>query len=141
MDFPTVYVRHQGPSRQVIPFWLAEEAYRGYSARYGTDQSLERLLSRGGFGDGELDMFVPDWRARIDGDVEVAQTKRYLVFAGQCYEACGGMHDLHDSFDHPDEAFIEFKRLIEGETSRGLIDWAHIFDTQSRKVLRAFPEE
>ena len=37
-----------------VPWWLAEEAYKVYSAKYGTGQSLERLAERGGFGREEL---------------------------------------------------------------------------------------
>lgn len=33
-----------------VPWAAAEQAYRAYSARYGTEQSLERLAERGGFG-------------------------------------------------------------------------------------------
>lgn len=36
----------RGPS---IPWTLAEAIYAGYSALYGTDQSLQRLAERGGF--------------------------------------------------------------------------------------------
>lgn len=45
-------VRYAKPS--TIPWWLAEEAYRYYSKRFGTSQSLERLAERGGFGRKEL---------------------------------------------------------------------------------------
>jgi len=38
----------------MIPRWLAEEAYKEYSRRYGTAQSLDRLGERGGFGRWEL---------------------------------------------------------------------------------------
>jgi len=38
----------------VIPWWIAEEAYKTYSHRNGTGQSLERLAERGGFGREEL---------------------------------------------------------------------------------------
>lgn len=41
-----------GPS--TIPWWLAEIAYKYYSERFGTTQSLERLAERGGFGREEL---------------------------------------------------------------------------------------
>lgn len=41
-----------------VPWWLAEEAYRYYSACYGTQQSLERLAERGGFGRKELLMLL-----------------------------------------------------------------------------------
>jgi len=33
-------------------------AYSGYAARYGTAQSAERLAQRGGFGYGELKLFL-----------------------------------------------------------------------------------
>jgi len=37
-----------------IPWWLAEEAYKWYASCFGTDQSLQRLAERGGFGRAEL---------------------------------------------------------------------------------------
>lgn len=37
-----------------IPWWLAEVAYEFYASRYGTQQSIERLAERGGFGRDEL---------------------------------------------------------------------------------------
>lgn len=37
-----------------IPWEHAEEAYEEYKARYGADQSLERLAERGGFGAEEI---------------------------------------------------------------------------------------
>ncbi len=49
-------VTRYGPS--TIPWWLAEEAYKYYSERFGTDQSLERLAERGGFGREELLMLL-----------------------------------------------------------------------------------
>lgn len=45
---------HCNEKASTIPWWLAEEAYAYYSAQYGTDQSLERLGERGGFGREEL---------------------------------------------------------------------------------------
>lgn len=54
------------PGPNQVPWWIAEKAYEGYSARYGTSQSLERLDQRGGFGTTELDMFFPGWREAID---------------------------------------------------------------------------
>lgn len=44
----------------MIPWEVAEVVYRGYSHRYGTDQSLERLAERGGFGWGEIAMHYPE---------------------------------------------------------------------------------
>ena len=49
-------VMHYGPS--IIPWWLAEEAYKYYSERFGKDQSLQRLAERGGFGREELLMLL-----------------------------------------------------------------------------------
>lgn len=41
-------------SPSTIPWWLAEIAYEQYSALHGTQQSLEHLAARGGFGRYEL---------------------------------------------------------------------------------------
>jgi len=45
------------PQESTIPWWLAEEAYEFYHANW-SDQSLERLAERGGFGRKELLMFL-----------------------------------------------------------------------------------
>ena len=45
-------VMNQPP--QAIPLWIAQMAYKEYSKRFGTRQSLERLGGRGGFGQTEL---------------------------------------------------------------------------------------
>ncbi len=45
-------VMNQPP--QAIPLWIAQMAYKEYSRRFGTRQSLERLGDRGGFGQMEL---------------------------------------------------------------------------------------
>lgn len=44
-------VRYTGCS---VPWWLAEEAYKVYSGKFGTIQSLETLAERGGFSREEL---------------------------------------------------------------------------------------
>lgn len=41
-----------------VPYWLAEIAYKQYSALYGGSQSLERLCERGGFCPVELAEFL-----------------------------------------------------------------------------------
>lgn len=41
-----------------IPWWLADVAYKAYTERYGSGQSLERLAERGGFGRDELLMLL-----------------------------------------------------------------------------------
>ena len=42
------------PQPSTIPWWLAEIAYKYYSDYFCTEQSLERLAERGGFGRQEL---------------------------------------------------------------------------------------
>ena len=62
--FPIQSDEGAAPHPLWIPWSIAELAYSVYSARYGRGQTLERLGERGGFGPGEMDMFVPDWRER-----------------------------------------------------------------------------
>jgi hypothetical protein len=49
-----------------IPRVVAEEAYKEYSAQYGTSQSLERLCERGGFGAEELAILLYDRIKRLE---------------------------------------------------------------------------
>lgn len=86
----------QGPTpHRRIPWWLAEEAYAVYSGRYGTSQSLERLAERGGFSAGEMDMFAPGWREKLD---TVAQLRAAL----RSYELmCRAIHTLCDQHGIP----------------------------------------
>ncbi len=60
------------PAHQV-PWKVAERAYDVYSHIFGTDQSLERLAERGGFGWIELTVFLvarrwpkKEWKAVTD---------------------------------------------------------------------------
>lgn len=48
-----------------IPWSVAELAYSEYAKRHGSDQSLERLAQRGGFGAGEMDTLLPGWREMV----------------------------------------------------------------------------
>jgi len=50
------------PNPTSVPWSVAEKAYEVYSGRYGHDQSLEHLAERCGFGIGEMDDFLPNWR-------------------------------------------------------------------------------
>ena len=54
------------PGPPQIPWEIAEKVYAAYSARYGTEQSLEHLGKRGGFGLAEMDMLYPKWREEVD---------------------------------------------------------------------------
>ena len=68
-----------GSLRRVLPMtvpWIVGEiAYNEYARRYGTQQSLERLAERAGFGQGEMDDQFPQWRrltAMLDGAVDTS---------------------------------------------------------------------
>jgi len=42
-----------------IPWWLAEEVYKGYVAKHGSSmQSLESICNRGGFSRGEVAYYI-----------------------------------------------------------------------------------
>lgn len=52
-------------SKGLITWDAHLKAYEGYAAKYGRSQSAERIAERGGFGEGELDKFLPNWRVYI----------------------------------------------------------------------------
>lgn len=56
---------HYPPS--TIPWWLAEEAYKVYSDKFGSSQSLERLAERGGFSREELVWLLSEKPNTTDG--------------------------------------------------------------------------
>jgi len=52
--FP-ILSEHDGEHKGcVIPWWLAEIAYKEYANQFGNGQTLERIAERGGFGRKEL---------------------------------------------------------------------------------------
>lgn len=54
---------------QGIPWSLHLKAYNAYCKKYGPQEALIDLARRGcrgGFGTGELDMFVPGWRDEVE---------------------------------------------------------------------------
>jgi hypothetical protein len=63
--FPIQSERGAKPHPIRIPWSVAEKAFSVYSTRYGRDQSLERMAERGGFGPGEMDLFLPGWRDEV----------------------------------------------------------------------------
>ena len=65
-SFPIQSERGAKPHPLSSPWSVAELAYSVYSGHYGRSQSLETLARRGGFGPGEMDMYLPDWRERCD---------------------------------------------------------------------------
>ncbi|WNG57385.1 hypothetical protein F0U59_23425 [Archangium gephyra] len=64
--FPLQADRVAKPGPVSIPWPVAERAWAAYSARYGRDQSVERLAQRGGFSWGEMDELFPGWREVTD---------------------------------------------------------------------------
>jgi hypothetical protein len=73
------------PIHRTIPWEIAARAYNQYAAKYGTEQSLERLAERGGFGHCEMDMLYPNWREAVDEYglliAELRETRRELEIA------------------------------------------------------------
>lgn len=65
-QFPLQTQRDCPTGPRQIPWSVAEKAYGEYSRRHGSNQSLERLAERGGFGWGEMDTLYPPWRAEVD---------------------------------------------------------------------------
>lgn len=63
--FPIQSERGAQPHPTQIPWSVADRAYSVYRAKYGSEQSLERLAERGGFGPGEMDIFLPGWREEV----------------------------------------------------------------------------
>lgn len=59
-----------------IPWSLHLEAYDAYRKRYGSQQALIEGGCRGGFGVGELDMFIPGWRDKVS---EVGRLKARIA--------------------------------------------------------------
>lgn len=105
--FPIQSERGAKPHPLRIPWSVAELAYSVYASRYGRGQSLERLAERGGFGPGEMDEFVPDWRERCDENarlraeverMEAAQAEADAKFAAM-ESQCAGMRDALEQID------------------------------------------
>ena len=48
-----------------IPWDMHMEAYAAYCKKYGEQKALIEGWCRGGFGDSELDMFIPGWRDEL----------------------------------------------------------------------------
>ena len=61
-------------------------AYSQYSARFGKDQSLERLAERGGFSANEMDEYYPGWREHTKRDEGglVREINNYLDHRIKC---------------------------------------------------------
>jgi hypothetical protein len=56
-----LFPMQHGPA---IPWELAETIYKGYAKLHGTQQSLERMAERGGFGWGEVQVIFAELKKR-----------------------------------------------------------------------------
>jgi hypothetical protein len=52
----------RGAARLYVPWHIGVEAWQSYATRY-KGQSAERIAERGGFGESEMDVYRPGWRA------------------------------------------------------------------------------
>ncbi len=85
--------RYEKDPRGSIPWEIAEQAYLVYASRYGKSQTLERLAERAGFSNGEMDMFLPNWRELSDEkDKEQSQLTKLK-------EALGIVDDMEFAVD------------------------------------------
>ena len=58
--------------------------------------------------------------------------KRYLLFGGDKYYACGGVKDLKGSFDTASEAMERFTSYAPEEYTDA---WAHIVDHKDMSII------
>ena len=91
-----------------IPWSVAEKAYCAYARLYGTQQSLERLAERGGFGGGEMDELYPAWR---DETSEIVALRDKIA----AYEASHGLmlHNLQSTRSQLASTETDLKTMTE----------------------------
>lgn len=65
-NVPMVTAPIQTARETDVPWDVAAEAYKEYAAQHGTEQSLERLCERGGFGASELAILLYERIKRIE---------------------------------------------------------------------------
>lgn len=95
-----------------IPWSIAELAYSVYHARY-PGQTLERLAQRGGFGPGEMDDFLPDWRERC---AEITLLRAQLLAANAEAKAWRDWNEANNHYSnnqHRYEASIKEVEMWE----------------------------
>jgi len=64
--FPIQSDRGAAPHPTAIPWTIAELAYSVYTGRFGREQTIDMIASRGGFFATEMNLLLPDWRERCD---------------------------------------------------------------------------
>jgi len=123
--FPIQVKVGRAHGKAYIPWEIAEEAYAVYSGKYGTSQSLERLAERGGFSDGELDIFIPGWRERVE-PLNAAKSRIQQLEA----EAATLREALEDIVEQCKSDFIPCSRCGNGEDLEG----CYIQDTAEKAL-------
>ena len=111
--FPIQTERGAKPHPRQIPWSVAELAYSVYSAKH-KGQSLERLAERGGFGPGEMDVFLPDWREKCS---ELVQLKNIVAIQAELiswYES-DSERNLYDELPEDLLEIEERLRLAQGD--------------------------
>ena len=63
--------------------------------------------------------------------------KRYWLFGGEDYYACGGFHDYRGAFDSVDEAVQDAltRPLFYKQIMRGPVAWFHVFDSETQAIV------
>ncbi len=64
--FPIQRDRGYG-AKLFVPWSIGVEAWDAYAREHGTEQSVEEIARRQGFGESEMDEFRPGWREFIVG--------------------------------------------------------------------------
>jgi hypothetical protein len=116
--FPIQSQRGAAPHPLLIPWSVAEKAYSVYSAQFGRGQSLERLAERGGFGPGEMDMYVPGWRDECSEIVRLLASHAALVAA--CEAAIPFLESDRKMIVHSNTSCPQDESTLE-EVARGWV--------------------
>lgn len=76
----------------------------------------------------------------IEGTENTIVMRRFAVFGGACYYACGGFHDYIGSFDTLEEAewIATLTHEIHPDIDRqeDNFEWWHIFDMTERAIVK-----
>jgi len=65
-----------------IPYSIAEKIYAAYVKEYGTEQSLQTIATRGGFGISEMDALYPKWRNELKDIIDAKYKLELDVLEG-----------------------------------------------------------
>lgn len=105
----------QGPG---VSWAIAARAYEIYSAKYGTQQSLERLAERGGFGMQEIEGFLIEAEKRDLEFRALARERKNKVLekvakAAMCFDSWADKDSLESAsgFQKLREALAEWKSI------------------------------